>query len=316
MAYLKDIRENSIGPNGELWEADNRIEERHYWNGAYIDLCDLPAEEYTKTIFVTNGSVTPDTGSTPTIPVKTMTLEIVDGDVVLMFAGKAASEMFVSISYNGESQYTMKIDEGMSGASGIRFGLTNVMSVDAYGIGASETDAVEGKKMYQDENYKYQITYKEPVQMPVAYTISLMKGDVDNMSDAEIINIVKEVSAIPMVDETKSEVFTAVIEPIAVEGFMNMKPIEQVNILLEYAHDIIIITDKTIMDILAASTQVSVIEGWTCRENDVVIDGVSYHIWYKRANDTELSSVYDPAYPEITDCIVPEDSITYIIKYA
>ena len=56
MAYLGDIRENSIGPNGQLWEGDNRVEERYYYNGMYIDLCGLPVEDYCKTIFVTNGS--------------------------------------------------------------------------------------------------------------------------------------------------------------------------------------------------------------------------------------------------------------------
>ena len=50
MAYLGDIRENSISPEGIIWENDNRKDARHYWNGALVDLCDLPGEDYAKTI--------------------------------------------------------------------------------------------------------------------------------------------------------------------------------------------------------------------------------------------------------------------------
>jgi hypothetical protein len=56
MAYLGDIRENSISPEGIIWENDNRKDARYYWNGAFVDLCDLPGEDYAKTIFVTSGS--------------------------------------------------------------------------------------------------------------------------------------------------------------------------------------------------------------------------------------------------------------------
>ena len=70
MSYLGDIRENSIGPNGELWEGDNRIEERHYWNGAFIDLCNLSAEDYAKTIFMTNGGGSSDTPTTNSIQIQ------------------------------------------------------------------------------------------------------------------------------------------------------------------------------------------------------------------------------------------------------
>ena len=69
MTYLGDIRENRFGPNGELWEEDNRIEGRHYWNGAFIDLCGLSAEDYAKTIFVTSGSGSSDTPSKQNNPI-------------------------------------------------------------------------------------------------------------------------------------------------------------------------------------------------------------------------------------------------------
>ena len=317
MAYLKDIRENSIGPNGELWEADNRIEERHYWNGAYIDLCDLPAEEYTKTIFVTNGSG-PGTGGddpTPIIPVKTITLEIIEGDAIVMYAGTLASDLFVAISYNGDEQYAMKIEKGTSGASGIAFGLGDITSIESYGIGATETDALNGKKNFQDEEYKYNVIFTPPVVYPVAHQVSLKKGDIDNLSDEELTRLISESNALEMESAESTKVFIANITPIAVEGLAEMEAAEITQVLLDNAQDIVIVTDKEIVDILAASTSDSVLDGWTRRGHDVVVDGATYHVWYKRANDTELSAIYDPTVSEAVIGI-PEDSITFIIKYA
>lgn len=321
MSYLGDIRENSIGPNGELWEGDNRIEKRHYWNGAYIDLCNLPGEEYSKTIFVTNGSGSgsgsdSNTGdTTPTIQTKAMSLEIVNGDAVVMFAGTAASDMYVAISYNGVEQYTLKIEKGTSGASGIQFGLGGVTSIEKYGIGGSEIDALAGKKTYQDEEFKYQITFNAPVVFPVAYQIAAMKGHIDTMTDEEVLESISVIDSITMESESTSETFVADIKPIAIEGLAEMSPAEITEVLLNNAQDIIIITDREVVDILAASTNDSVIEGWNKRGHDAIIDGVAYHVWYKTANDTELSAVYDPAVPEAA-IDIPEDSITYIIKYA
>ena len=317
MSYLGDIRENSIGPNGELWEADNRIEERHYWNGAYIDLCNLPGEDYAKTIFMTNDSG-PGTGGddpTPTIPVKSITLEIIEGDVVMMFAGTLSSDLYVSVSYNGNDEYTMKIEKSTSGASGIAFGLRNVKTVEKYGIGSTEKEALNGNKNYQDEEYKYQISFTEPVLIPVAYHISVKQGHIEDMSDEDIINLVKTTEKIEMVDHTQTESFVAEIEPIAVDGLANMNASELTQVLIDNSQDIVIITDKEVVDIIAASTRDSVIDGWVKRENDVIVDGVVYHVWYKRANDTELSAVYDPMVPEAV-IEIPEDSITFIIKYA
>jgi hypothetical protein len=113
----------------------------------------------------------------------------------------------------------------------------------------------------------------------------------------------------------KTKVFVSKIEPIAVEGLAGMDAIELTQVLLDNAQDIVIVTDREIVDILAASTSDSVLDGWSRRGHDVVVDGVTYHVWYKRANDTELSAVYDPIVPEAV-IEIPEDSITFIIKYA
>ena len=50
--YLGDPRENSIDiDQNAIWEEDNRKETRYHWGARILDLCDLPPEEYVKTIF-------------------------------------------------------------------------------------------------------------------------------------------------------------------------------------------------------------------------------------------------------------------------
>lgn len=318
MAYLGDIREMRVGPNGEFWESDNRVEERHYWNGAFVDLCDLPAEDYAKTIFVTDGSSSgsgSSTGTTPTVQSKVMSLEIIDGDAVLTYAGEISSDLYVAISYNNGESHVIKVEAGTSGASGIPFEIGDVASIESFGIGNTEESALAGNKVFQDEEYKYQISFDVAVPIPVAYQFAAMAGNIDNMTDDDIIAKIQTIEKVEMVDETKSQTFTATIEPIAVEGLAEMNAVQMTDALLANAQDIIIVTDKEVVDILAASTADSVLEGWTERTKTVTIDGVVYYVWYKRASDTELSAIYDPAVPEAV-IEVPADSITFIIKYA
>lgn len=313
MSYLGDIRENSIGLNGEIWESDNRIETRHYWNGAYIDLCDLPAEDYAKTIFVTNGGGSNDGPVTPTV--KAITLEIIDGDVVITYPGALTSDMYVAISYNNGKNFSKMLATGTIGSSGVNMGLNDVMTIERYGIGVTEADAYNEKKTFQDDEYKYQINYEKPMTMPVAYQLSLMKGEIDMLSDEELIAHMEKVDGLGMKNEFETEPFVAVIQPQPVEGLAEMSASEMTAALIAASQDIVIVTDKKIIDILAVSTNDSVIDGWNNRVNDLMVDGVAYHVWYKRAKNTELSAVYDPAVPEaVID--VPQESITFIIKYA
>lgn len=52
MAYMKDPRENCFDLDEHaIWEMDNRKEARYVWNGAVIDLCDMPIDEYMKNPF-------------------------------------------------------------------------------------------------------------------------------------------------------------------------------------------------------------------------------------------------------------------------
>lgn len=48
MSYLNDPREGRFGEDGQLWEMDNRVETRYYWNGQFLDLCNMTPEEYSK----------------------------------------------------------------------------------------------------------------------------------------------------------------------------------------------------------------------------------------------------------------------------
>ena len=312
MAYLGDIRENSIGPNGEIWESDNRVEERYYYNGMFIDLCGLSPEDYAKTIFVTNGSSNNDT---PNVKTKQVTLNIVNGDVVVTFAGAATSDMYVGITYNGGKEHTLKIEKDTMGGSGLSFGIEEtVESINEFGIGLSESDALNDKKTFEDDEFKYQINYNAPIVYPVAYQLVLMKGEIDNLSNEELVSHIEKIEKLPMNGEKESEVFVADVKPIPVEGLGNMNAEELTEVLLANAQELLIVTDKEIKDIVAASTNDSVIDGWFKKENDLIINEIPYHIWVKRPTSTELSAIYDPTDTEMK-IEIEKDSITYIIYY-
>ena len=124
MAYLGDIRENSISPEGIIWENDNRKDARYYWNGAFIDLCDLPGEDYAKTIFVTSGSGSNEP-STPSKQKNSITIqetEYMNDNGEMFYAYKAVAkqvvtseviiEMSISNQIGGAEKITIKIPVG------------------------------------------------------------------------------------------------------------------------------------------------------------------------------------------------------------
>lgn len=61
--YMNDPREQTVRyDSGYTWEADNRVEERFYWNAQLLDLCNLPISEYMKpptVIALNNGEYIP-----------------------------------------------------------------------------------------------------------------------------------------------------------------------------------------------------------------------------------------------------------------
>lgn len=314
MAYLGDIRENSISPEGIIWENDNRKDARYYWNGAFIDLCDLPGEDYAKTIFVTSGS-----GNEPSVPSKVQNpitiqeVKYVDENGEEYYAYKAVSkqpvtsdivvEMTVQDEFGAEEVITMIVTSG-SASSDIQ--PTKIMMKSP-----RPKVLTSDHNPKEDDKFEYDtVLPEEPIILPMAYSITMKSGKIDTISDEELIEKLKANGTIKIKDTTTSEEFLVEFTPVAVEGFSNMTIPERKAALKANVQDIIIVTDKPIKDIMSAG--VPELEAWTKRQGNVVIDNVMFDIWYKRdEGQTAQSRVYDPVTGETS----MDNSIKYIIYY-
>lgn len=316
MAYLGDIRENSISPEGIIWENDNRKDARYYWNGAFIDLCDLPGEDYAKTIFVTSGSSNePSTPSKQKNPITIQETEYMNENGEMFYAYKAVAtqavtsevviEMSISDQFGDTEKITIKISVGSNESE-----VVPTSTVKADGVKRPEINTSKYSPL-EDETFKYNIILpEEPIDLPMAYSITMLSGEIDTISDVKLIEMLRAKGEIAMKDKDSSEEFLVEFTPIAVEGFSNMSVAERKAVLKANVQDIIIVTDKPIKDIMLAG--VSELEVWTKRQGNVVIDNVTYDIWYKRdEGQIAQSRVYDPVTGELS----MDNSVKYIIYY-
>lgn len=318
MAYLGDIRENSISPEGIIWENDNRKDARYYWNGAFIDLCDLPGEDYAKTIFVTSGSGSSDTPVTPSKvqnPITVQEVKYTDENGEEYYAYKIVSRQPVTSDVTVEM--TIQDENGeeeviimtlLNGSSTSEPQPTKIMMTSPRPkIVNSDHNPKE------DEKFEYDtVLPEEKPTLPMAYSITMLSGKIDTISDEELIEKLKANGTIKIKDATSSEEFLVEFTPIAVVGLSSMTIKQQKEALKANSQDIIIVTDKPIKNIAEALTNIPEIELWVKRDGAVYIDGVSYDIWYKRdEGQTAQSKIYDPE----TGYVNGAEAMKYIIYY-
>lgn len=317
MAYLGDIRENSISPEGVIWENDNRKDARYYWNGAFIDLCDLPGEDYAKTIFVTSGS-----GNEPSSPSKTQNpitvqeVKYTDENGNEFYAYKAVSkqpvtsDVVVEITVQDENGVEEKIVMTVSNGSAS----SEIQPTKILMKSSRPTVITSDHNPKEDDKFEYNTVLPEDKPtFPMAYSLTMLSGRVDMISDEELIQKIMENGKIAMKNETTSEKFLVDFTPIAVDGLSNMNAVEMTNALINNAQDIIIVTDKEIKSIEQADVSgINEKSLWVTREHGVVIDGKTYFVLYKRdEGQTSQSRVYDP----LTNEVIGAESREYIIYY-
>ena len=318
MAYLGDIRENSIGPGGVIWENDNREDARYYWNGAYIDLCDLPVEDYAKTIFVTNGSGGSNEPVTPSKATNVITVQLltyVNGNNEEVWAYNAmakqpvASDMLVELKVrdaNGnEENIQLRINNG--GTMSETY-LTNMLS------SMPQPEIIMSNySPKEDEEFKYNTTLPEKApKLPMAYTLTLKKGEVDTLTNDELLLKLKNSEKVSMSDETKSEYFKPEFEAIAVPNLSTMTIKERKEALKANSQDIIIVTDKEIVSIEQAGVAgINELNAWGKKEDTLTIEGIEFTVWFKRTEDVGQSNIYDPETKEVVNA----QELEYIIYY-
>lgn len=197
MAYLGDPREGRIGPNGELWEMDNRVEKRYYWNGAYLDLCNLDPEDamnrvvnvkvvsVKKTNKITLSSVEESGGS---YQLKAAAEKSVETSLVIVCD-------YTIVDYNNKTtkgRTIINIPKGSTeGVTEIK-GMSSVKSiaVDAK-VGTSEKTA--DTKTCVDDNYTYTVTdLYSNTQNAVYYGIYPYMNDLNSITLADLSNRLEE----------------------------------------------------------------------------------------------------------------------------
>lgn len=316
MAYLGDIRENSISPEGIIWENDNRKDARHYWNGAFIDLCDLPGEDYAKTIFVTSGSGDSPSTSKVSNPITVQMVSSVNENGEEVYAYKAVSkqpvtsdvvvEMTIQDEFGAEEVITLTVSAGSS-SSDVQ--PTKVlMTMIRPQITTSDYNPKEDDKFEYDA-----VLPEEEPKLPIAYSVTMLSGNIDVISDDELIAKLLENGEITMKNETSSESFLVEFVPIAVDGLSDMSVVEMSQALIDNAQDIIIVTDKNIKTIAQADLpDINEVSLWVKKDSTLSIDGKVFFVWYKRdEGQTSQSKIYDP----ITNEVVGTDDREYIITY-
>ena len=313
MAYLGDIRENSISPEGIIWENDNRKDARYYWNGAFIDLCDLPGEDYSKTVFVTNVS---SSETKVTNPITVQYIKYINENTEEVYAYKAVAkqpvtsdvvvDLIVRDEFGAEQTIKMTITNGTTTSETLPTNTSILM--------APPKIVTSDYNPKSDDKFNYDaVLPKETPILPMAYSIEMIAGNIDTISDDELISMLKEAGEIQMKNEVTSEKFLIDFTPIAVEGLSSMSAIEMTEALIANSQDIIIVTDKKIKSIeQSAAGGINEISLWTKRPNKLNIDGVEFTVWYKRdVGQTSQSKVYDP----VTNQIVGAEAKEYIIYY-
>ena len=321
MSYLGDIRENSIGPNGELWEGDNRIEERHYWNGAFIDLCNLSAEDYAKTIFMTNGGGSSDTPTTK--PTNTITIhrsQDVNNDGMLVYTYKASSnrpvvsDYEIKLTVQDRSVNTETITEDitltiLNGESLSEIVFTNIIA----GEGMLEPEITKSNYKMEDDDFKYTIIFPEvtPVK-PMAYHITLKAGELDDITEDELRNRLIASGELDMKNEEESEVFEVQYTPVEVEGCSSIATVEDLdNLRMQHVQDVVIVTDKEIISIEQAGVPINEIDLWNQKDTNIIINGIHFTIWYKKGDKPTDAYLVDP----INGIEILPEKVEYIIYY-
>lgn len=202
MAYLGDPRENRVGPNGELWEMDNRVEKRYYWNGQYMDLCGMEPEEAMKRVFnvkIVDGdfdkstnkvtvSMGTDASGKNTIKVSSTSTVTSDITVVADYTVVDADGKTVT------GKATIIIPKGSSEGSAVIDGVDSIKSIRIdTKIGSSESTATG--KTFSDDNYNYTVSdyVKEETEMiPLYWDIYPYKEELANLSINKLKGIAKQ----------------------------------------------------------------------------------------------------------------------------
>lgn len=146
---------NAIAEHPIIPEYDDN-EEKFKWNGALLNLSDLPVSEYTKTVYNISGEIT---GSTPSVPTNVVTVDCVNTgetyEVIATMQYPSETEITVTVSVEGEAE-PVSVTVAPGNVMGRR-SLTRSSSSPRPAVTNPSVSPVK------DENYTYQVSIAESV---------------------------------------------------------------------------------------------------------------------------------------------------------
>lgn len=315
MAYLGDIRENSISPEGIIWENDNRKDARYYWNGAFVDLCDLPGEDYAKTIFVTTGSGGSSTSKVIN-PISVQQVVYTNENGNKVYAYKVMSKQPVTSNVTvdltvvdemgAEENVTITLMSGTSSSE--VYPTTFLATMAPPKIVTSDYNPKE------DEKFEYNTVLPEDdVQLPITYSITLLIHQIENISDEDLIKLLNENTKVESENNAVSKKFTVKFQKFPVEGLSDMSIPEMTDALIKNSQDIVFVTNGSIKSIEQADVAgINEISLWNKKETPLILNGKTYTVWYKRdEGQTSQSKIYDT----VTNEVIGTEDRDYIIYY-
>lgn len=204
MAYLGDPRENRIGPNGELWEMDNRVEKRYYWNGQYMDLCGMEPEEAMKRVF--NVKIVEDDADKELNNTKLSIAKGEDGsyNIKATMDKPVASDITIVANYEvidekGDKitgKTVLTIIKGNTEAESKLEGVDSISSINAtVNVGPNESGATS--KIYTDNDYNYIVndfSHKEEKKIALYWGLYPYMNDLATISVNDLTGSAKQVS--------------------------------------------------------------------------------------------------------------------------
>lgn len=279
--YLGDPRENAICPaSGTIWEEDNRVEERWFWNGSSRDLCNMNPEDYGKTVFYTSDA--PE--KQPSEGKNNMTLEVNDeGFGSVSFTNPPASDIYMVIEDEDGSVDVVVIPKDSESPFVFDFEDVNPSKIKKVFIGPDEDHAKSDS--FTDDKYRYTIKYK-PKPAERAWYAAINHLIAGTITPELVANYGKEA-----VVKGNCAAFMYVIPPVAVEGLDEMTDEAAKNIYDTYQTDLFILTTKPLTHVFLNGGEEQT-ESWDLNCDEVTMDGVSYNV--SRFSLTEHSNVYDP----------------------
>lgn len=145
---------NAIAEHPIIPEFDDN-EEKFKWNGALLNLSDLPFSEYTKTIYNVAGSVTPE----PTVVPNLITLSLENTaetyEVVATMEYPSDRDITVTVTVEGESGPVSVVVP--AGSMSEKKAISRPSSSSRPAISNPSVDPVK------DDTYTYQVTVEEPI---------------------------------------------------------------------------------------------------------------------------------------------------------